>query len=93
MDISKIIYSRLVSSKSKEKVIYRLVDGNSKGANRQLTGRVSRLGSLKIVFVNVLDVESGKILFTQTVKINENDPIQPVLEGVADKIVSTGEIW
>jgi len=92
-DISKIIYSRLVSSKGKDKVIYRLADGNSKGANRQLTGRVSRLGSVKIVSVNVLDVESGKVLFNKTVKINESDQMQSVLEGMADKIVSTGEIW
>jgi len=92
-DITKIIYSKIVSSKGKDKVIYRQADGSSKKANRILSGRVSKLGSIKIVSVKVTDVENGKVLFNLTEKINESDSMQAVLENIADKIISDGEIW
>ncbi len=92
-DISKLIYSILVSSKGKDKVIYREVDGRSKSANRQLAGRVSKLGNTVIVSVNITDGESGKVLFNQAAAIKENDSIETVLQGLAEKIISAGDIW
>ena len=93
LEITKIIYSRLVSLKGKDKVIYRSIDGSLKKVNRTLTGRISKLGSVKLVSVNVLDIESGKVLFSQTLKINENDSAQTLLESMADKIISSEKIF
>lgn len=93
VDITKIIYSRILSSKGKDAVIYRSVDGSSKKANRILSGRINKLEGTIVVSVKVTDVERGKVVFNYTERINQSDSIKIVLESLADKIIADGEVW
>ncbi len=92
-EITLQIYKKLVSLKGEDNVVYRKTTGSKKSANRQLGGRINKVGNIKIISVSVTDGENGKVLFNQSVKVNDSDPVQPVLDSMAEKIVSTGEVW
>lgn len=93
VDITKIIYSKIASSKGKDIVIYKLVDSSSKKTNRSLSGMINKREGTILVNVKVTDTERGKVVFNCTEIINKSDSMQSILEKLADKIIADGEVW
>lgn len=93
IEITKILYLKILSSKGKERVIYKTVDGTARKGNRTLSGRINKIEDKFVVSVKITDLAKGKVVFNYTERINQGDSLQAVLESLAEKINSDGEVW
>ncbi|MDY6968557.1 MAG: hypothetical protein SVR08_07890 [Spirochaetota bacterium] len=91
--ITTIIYNKLKAIKGAKRVVYRVKDGISKSTNRQLIGRISKLGKSYVLSIKVVEGEKGKLLFNETVIIKGDDDIEESIDNVVKKISSEKSIW
>ena len=91
-DITREIYNKLSAMKGEDRVIYRSLTKSDKKANRQLSGRISKVGSNYAVSLSVSDAETGNILFSDT-KVARKDDINNVIYSLAELISNTAGIW
>jgi len=91
-DITLRLYNGLKKSRG-DSVIYREVDGISKSTNRQLTGRISRLGKTILIAVNVVDSQTGKTLFSTTASYKNGESPDQKIEQLVTQINSKNGIW
>lgn len=91
LDVTQQFYNGLTAVKGKNLVVRHGTLGRS--VNRQLTGRISALGATRILAVNVLNVQTGKIIITRTITIRPDDDI-PALIGALVKYISESDaVW
>ncbi len=90
--ISRKIFSSLSAEKGGERVVLRGA-GDWRSANRILTGRVSKLGSSRIIALSVADAQKGSVLYSKTVTSREGDDLDAQMAGVAREISARTSIW
>jgi hypothetical protein len=86
------MHKKLRELKGPESAVSREIDGISKSANRQLIGRISRLGEKYVVTVKVVEGEKGRLVFNETAIIKESD-LDETIEDIAEKISDRDEVW
>ena len=90
--IAEKLHAKLASLRGKNKVLYRGKDGVAKSANRQLAGRISKLGSKYILTIKVIEGEKGSMLFNKTVSTKEKD-LDDEIDDIAEDISDDENIW
>ena len=86
------LHKKLQEQKGADRVVSREIDGISKSANRQLIGRISRLGEKYVITVKVVEGEKGRLIFNETVIIKESD-LDSAIEDIAENISDKDEVW
>lgn len=93
LEITTMLHEKLQARKGKNSVVYRKRNGISKSINRQLAGRISKLGKDLLLSIKVIEVEKGKLLFSETIIIKKNDDLDDVIDRIVDKICKNKSIW
>ncbi len=91
-DITEKLYNRLAALKGGDSIIYNKSGDISKSANRQLTGRISKLGASYIIAVSVSHGETGRVMFTKTVTVKP-DQVDNALSNLASQVNASDDIW
>ncbi len=91
-NIAEILHKELQAIKGANRVVYREKDGVSKSTNRQLVGRISKLGKSYVLSIKIIEGEKGKVLFNRTVTAKESS-IDDSLEDIAEEIGDEDGIW
>lgn len=89
---TELIYKKLQELKGKNRVVSREIDGVDKSANRQLIGRLSKLGAKIVITVKVVEGERGKLVFNETAIVKESDLDDAILD-IAENIADKDEVW
>lgn len=92
-EIMKRFYDNLKKIKGVDKVTARAIEEKKLSANKALTGRVSRLGSTRIVAIKVIDVSDGAVILNKTLKYKKSDDIDLLLKDFAIEISNDRNIW
>ncbi|MFC1670498.1 hypothetical protein ACFL20_08900 [Spirochaetota bacterium] len=92
-EISRQLYKKLKSIKGTNKVIYINSSERKKSINRQLTCKISKLGTGYILNFRVTNVESGEIIFNETAKISNINDTDSILDNISNKILGNKKIW
>lgn len=92
MDITRRLHDALSEVKGADRVVSR-AGNDRRSANRILSGRVSRLGSTRIIAMSVADAGSGTVLFSKTLTMREGDDLAAGISGVAREIGARPSIW
>ncbi len=90
--IETILDKELKELKGDNRVVYRHRDGVSKSTNRQLIGRISKLGKNYVLSIKVVEGEKGKVLYNRTVTTKERG-IDDSIEDIAEDISDEDSIW
>lgn len=92
-EITSMLYNKLRYMMGADRIVYREKDGISKSINRQLVGRVSKLGKDFLLSIKVVEVEKSKLLFSETVVIKKNDNLDNAIDQIVNKICNKESIW
>ena len=90
--LANILNEKLQELKGTNKVVFRDKDGVSKSTNRQLIGRISKLGQKFVLTIKVIEGEKGKLLFNETTIVNQND-LDDTIKDIAENISDKESIW
>ncbi len=90
--ISNNLLKKLQEFKGPNRVVAINIDGVSKSANRQLIGRISKLGKKYVIVLKVVEGEKGKLLFNETAIVKEGD-IDDTIEDMAEKVSEKEDVW
>jgi hypothetical protein len=86
------LHKKLQELKGTERVVSREIDGISKSANRQLTGRIGKLGEKYVITIKVIEGEKGRLVFNETDIVKESG-LDSTIEDIAGKIADKDEVW
>ena len=86
------LHKKLQELKGADRVVSREIDGISKSTNRQLIGRISKLGEKYVITIKVVEGEKGRLIFNETVIVKEGS-IESTIEDIAEKISGKDEVW
>jgi hypothetical protein len=64
-----------------------------RSANRLLTGRVSKLGSTRVISMSVAHGQSGAVLYSKTITSREGDDLDGQIQGAAREMAERTAIW
>jgi hypothetical protein len=91
--ISAALYKNLQSLKGKDAVLSATDTRLNKSVNRNLIGRVSKVGKTFVMAISVVNSESGDILYSNTVTYGELDARDNAIKNIADEISQKSVIW
>ncbi len=85
LELTKRIYIKLRSAIGSDKVVSRDIDGKGKTANRQLTGRVNRIGDNTVISISIVHGETGAVLFSKTVQLKKEQAVAEAIDAITDE--------
>lgn len=86
------LHKKLQELKGANRVVSREIDGISKSTNRQLIGRISKLGEKYVLTVKVVEGEKGRLVFNETAIVKAGD-LDSRIEDIAEKVSDKDEVW
>jgi len=92
-DLTIKLYKKLLASKGQNQVVYRDVDGVGKSINRQLAGRLTRLGSKYIFSISIVDVNNGETLIDTAIKYKGSDDVDSKIDELVERIINKNSVW
>jgi hypothetical protein len=91
--ISAALYKSLQSLKGKDVVISKTDTRVNKSVNRNLIGRLSKVGKTYIMAISVVNSESGDVLYSNTITYEEFKTRDNAIKNIADEISRKSVIW
>ncbi len=92
-EMTNILLKNLQTQKGKDRVFSISKNRNDKNINRQLLGRITKLGDKYIININVTDTQNGNILYSKTSTFSDLEKRGIILSKIAKEINTDSKIW
>ena len=92
-EVTKLLYENLKDLKGDSGVIYVSKNRDEKSVNRHLLGRLSKVGKAYILSVNIVNTQTGDVLYSKTSTYNSPEDSGKVIRVIAEEINNKSSMW